>query len=122
MTVGNIDIAAVRADRAMLWAEAAQAYRAGECWWLTRDQDLELATAQEQYQHEDPWTVTIREWLPSQAGGVRVADVLQHAVEMDTDKQGKHHEMRVSGILSSLGYQRKRVRMNGKRVWKWVLE
>lgn len=123
VTVGKIDIPKVKADRSMLWAEATEAYRKGEVWWLSRDEDGELSDAQQQYQHEDPWTVAIREWLPSQTGGVMVSDILQHAVEMDTDKWGKHHEMRVSGILSSLGYKRKRVRVGqSRRVWKWLPE
>jgi putative DNA primase/helicase len=123
VTVGEIDIPAIKRDRNMLWAEAAQAYRAGENWWLSRDEDAQLRTAQEQYRQEDPWTVAIREWLPSQSGGVVVADVLAQAVEMPTEKFGKQHEMRVSGILTSLGYTRRRVRVgNGKRVWRWVAD
>jgi putative DNA primase/helicase len=121
VTVGKIDIEAIRRDRNMLWAEAMQAYRDGAVWWLSREQDAELQAAQGRYKQEDPWTSAIREWLPSQPAGVSVADVLEHAVQMDTDKFGKHHEMRVSGILGSLGYQRKRVRLaNGRRVWRWV--
>ena len=124
VTVGDrLDLEAVRRDRDMLWAEAAEAYRKGETWWLSRDEDLALAEAQEQYQHEDPWTVAVREWLTTQpsGGGVVVSEILEKAIEMDTDKWGKHHEMRIGGILTSLGYDRKRVRMgNGARVWRWV--
>lgn len=121
VTVGTVDIERVKADRNMLWAEAREAYRRGETWWLTREQDAQLHSAQEQYSQEDPWTVAIRRWLPSQTGGVTVPEVLESAVEMPTEKWGKHHEMRVSGILTSLGFVRKRVRIGeGKRVWKWV--
>lgn len=121
VTVGTVDIERIKADRNMLWAEAADAYRRGETWWLTREQDAELHSAQEQYTQEDPWTVAIKRWLPSQSQGVTISEVLESAIEMPTEKWGKHHEMRVSGILTSLGYIRKRVRVGeGKRVWKWM--
>ncbi len=121
VSVGTIDIDRVKADRNQLWAEAAHAYRRGEQWWLSREQDSQLHIAQEQYTQEDPWIAAIREWLPSQTGGILISEVLEHAIGMPTEKMGKHHEMRVSGILSSLGFHRKRVRIGeGRRVWRWV--
>lgn len=122
VSVGHIDLDRIRADRDMLWAEAVTAYAAGEVWWLDREQDAALAAEQERYEQEDPWTPAIREWLTSQTGGVTVSGVLEHAVSMDVDKFGKQHQMRVSGILGRLGLTRKRVRVHGRREYRWVSE
>jgi len=48
-----------------------------------------------------------------------VAEVLTEAVRMDLDKQAKHHEMRVGGILARLGWEKRRVRIGGSRVYRW---
>lgn len=126
VTVGEIDIEAVKRDRLMLWAEAVEAWQAGETWWLTRDEDAELREAQEQYQHEDPWEVALDEWLASaenaaQArGGMRVGELLTQALKMDRDRMGKQHEMRFGGMLQRRGWQKRRDRRGGKRVTLWV--
>src|SRR5210317_873509 len=120
VTVGQIDLEKIREDRDQLWAEAVEAFKAGEPWWLSPDEDAELRQAHERYEHEDPWQGFIVDWLATQGGkGIRVCDILDGPLKMDPDKQGKHHEMRIGGILQSLGFERKRTRINGKREWRW---
>jgi putative DNA primase/helicase len=120
VTVGQIDLEKIREDRDQLWAEAVEAFKAGEPWWLSPDEDAELRQAHERYEHEDPWQGFIVDWLATQAGkGIRVGDILDGPLKMDPDKQGKHHEMRIGGILQSLGFERRRTRVNGKREWRW---
>jgi len=120
VAVGEIDLEAIRRDRDMLWAEAASAWKAGEPWWLTPGEDAELRLAHERFNHEDPWEGFITDWLQSQPGtGIRVGDILDGPLDMDADKQGKHHEMRVGGILQRLGFERRRTRAGGKREWRW---
>lgn len=120
VTVGKIDLEAIERDRSMLWAEAVEAWRAGEPWWLTPEEDANLRDAHEQFQQEDPWVGFIEDWLATQGGkSVRVGDILDGPLKMDADKQGKHHEMRIGGILQSMGFERKRVRQNGRREWRW---
>lgn len=119
VTVGTIDLEAIKRDRLMLWAEAVSAFQAGEVWWLSRDEDQALADMQERYQNVDPWEGSIAAWLPSQPAGVSVADILESAIDMDTDKMHKGHELRVAGILGRLGYTKKRVTRGSSRVWRW---
>jgi len=45
--------------------------------------------------------------------------VLTEAIRMDLDKQAKHHEMRVGGILARLGWEKRRVRLGGVRAYRW---
>jgi len=121
VTVGTIDIDRIKADRHALWAEAVTAWQKGEEWWLTREQDAALRETQEQYQHEDPWHAAVAAWLKEHGRStVSTAELLSRAVEVETGRQGKQHEMRLGGILTRMGWTRKRVQRGGKRSWKWV--
>jgi len=125
VTVGAIDLEAIKRDRSMLWAEAVAAWKAGERWWLLPEEDAELLGAQERYRHEDPWQAAIEAWMeepPNRteaAAGLRIADVLLKILDVDTDKQGKHHEMRVGGVLQSMGWQKRQRSRDGVRAWTW---
>ncbi len=126
VTVGRIDVDAIQRDRNMLWAEAVAAWKVGEPWWLTPEEDQTLRESQERYRHEDPRQAAIEQWMEeppnvSRANrGLRIADVLVDVLEMDTDKQGKHHEMRLSGVLQSMGWGKRRRTRGGSRVWVWL--
>ena len=125
VTVGKIEIDRIREDRDLLWAEALAAYRAGEVWWLSREEDAQLVEAQEQYQHADPWIVVIERWLldpqnaQEAARGMVVGDVLTRAIGMDTDRQRKGDEMRLSAVLQAMGWDKRRAQRNGKRARLW---
>ena len=113
------DVARVAQDRDQLWAEAVVQYQAGIHWWLETEEAELLGDSHERYQHEDPWEVAIRDWLTGGADQFTVTEVLTEAVRMDLDKQAKHHEMRVGGILARLGWEKRRVRVGGARAYRW---
>ena len=94
-------------------------YKRGLRWWLEGTEGDALGDAHAQYQHEDPWETAIYDWLTGGADGFTVAEVLTEAIGMDLDKQAKHHEMRVGGILASLGFSKKRCRVAGGRAYRW---
>jgi len=81
--------------------------------------------AQEQYQHADPWIVVIERWLldpqnaQEAARGMVVGDVLTRAIGMDTDRQRKGDEMRLSAVLQAMGWDKRRAQRNGKRARLW---
>ena len=111
---------ALKADRDALWAEALAAFVAGEAWWLTREQDEELAVAQEPYQHEDPWEDPIREWMTQatqdiRGNGVRVSTLLRDALDIEKGKLSKYDEMRIAALLTMKGWSKDRVRVDGSR-------
>jgi putative DNA primase/helicase len=116
--VGRIDVLAITRDRDQLWAEAAHACSRGEPHWLTRDESTELADMQEQYQRTDPWTGRVAEWLQGQPAVV-LADVLTEGLRLDAAQSHKGAAMRVAGILTRLGWLKRRVRTNGKRRTVW---
>jgi putative DNA primase/helicase len=125
VTVGKIDLEAIERDRSMLWAEAVAAWKAGERWWLTPEEDADLRDAQEQFRNEDPWQAAIEQWMEDSPHrerakkGLRIADVLVDVLEMDTDKHGKHHEMRLGGVLQSMKWEKRRMMRHGSRVMLW---
>mgnify|MGYP003678251875 FL=1 len=56
------------------------------------------------------------------AGGLRIADILVDVLDMDVDRQGKQHEMRLGGVLQSMGWSKRRRRRGGQRIWCWFPE
>lgn len=121
---GGVQSAKLLADREQLWAEAFEAHKDAETWWLTPEEDDMLREAQEVFAHVDPWESKISDWLSGRHGlaakeGLQVSDILGRALEMDPKDQGKHHEMRAGGILQRLGFTKKRVRRGGKKRVRW---
>lgn len=117
------DIARTVADRDQLWAEAVEAYRGRERWWLELNESDALTEAQEQYQHVDPWQAHIESYInsaPPSPDGWTVEQLLGGALDKDKDKQSKADEMRIGGILTRLGFVKRRIQVNGKRRWRWL--
>jgi predicted P-loop ATPase len=111
----------VERDRDQLWAEAVEAFNDNERWWLEVNEDDALTEAHEQYRHEDPWAPKVERWLdlPTSPKGFTIEEVLNAAIEKDGDKQNKADEMRIGGVLTAMGYERRRVQFDGRRVYRW---
>jgi putative DNA primase/helicase len=109
----------VRAERDQLWAEAVAAFRQGESWWLGEEGDAELREVHQDYESEDPWEVMIREWIEGLAPtiDVTIAGILTVALKIEPGQQNRAHEMRCSGLLTRMGFKRRRIRIEGKRTW-----
>ena len=118
---GMIRIVELEADRDQLWAEAVEAYKSGERWWLELNEARDLVDAQARYQHEDPWLDVVAAWLKINAasGGVSVGEILTQAIRKEKALQHKADEMRVGGILTALGWVKHRERHGGRRVYRW---
>lgn len=118
VTVGAIDLPALRQDRDQLWAEAVESYRAGERWWLDLDESAVLAEASEGYQGDDPWRARVVEYCATRKS-VAVVDVLFDALDRPAGTTSKLDEQRVAVILRDLGYDRKREMKSGHRITVW---
>jgi hypothetical protein len=115
MRVGTVDVAGIRRDRDQLWAEAARRFRrAGVAW-----QDAyELAKAEHsKFKSTDVWDDAVGDWLgrdtmdgaagvPRGAGIVRVSEILQSALRIESGRQTRSDEMRIAKILTRFGFEK----------------
>jgi len=119
--VHEIDLAALAEDRDQLWAEAVEAYRDGESWWLTAEESEMLRETQEQYRHEDPWVAPVRKWLATR-WECTLEEVLTEAIEKPPREQRRGDEMRLGGVLTTIGWVKRRVLRNDRRRTVWFRE
>lgn len=102
------DAAWVRTNRDQLWAEAAHREARGEVHWLDEDDARDEAReAQEDRMVEDPWFAPIRLWLGSQ-WRVTASEILEAAVLMPRAQQNRAAQMRVTNILTRIGWKARR--------------
>lgn len=124
---GNVDVSQIGADRDQLWAEAVHRYRAGEPWWITDEGVLAQAEAIQGDRAEiDPWGEIIDFWLDQPENALRdfvtSAFVLQEAIKMPAERQGRADEMRVAGHLSKRGWKhsKRRPHKGARPTWGWA--
>lgn len=112
---GKVDIAAVRQNRAQMFAEALVAVRAGATWWEMPE--AETAAEQDARREEDPWTNSVRDWLANiYRRDVTADDVLKDALGLRKVEMGKAQQMRVGAILRGIGWTKHHT-VNGN-VWR----
>lgn len=106
-----------------IWAETVNAYKSGESWWLDDDVDAMFTEHSNQFKSSDSWTTLFENWWDRlrtdeknryNVHGLTSLDILRDVIGMDVDKIGRHHEMRVGGILNGCGFVKRRVRVKIK--------
>jgi hypothetical protein len=128
VTVGQVDVEAIRADRLQLWAEARELYALLGVQY--RDAETLAAGVHEHHTISDPWEDAVGRWLdePDQISGefprtrefLRVGDVLREALNMEVKHVKKYEEMRMGNVLRAFSYERRRLRVSGKPTWVYV--
>lgn len=116
VTCGHIDLEALRRDRDQLWAEAVSWFLEGKSWWLESEEaELQQAAAEEQADRyiRDPWEEVIEHWLIGRTA-TTTGEILTRALNTPAERQTKGDQMRVAASLRALGWQQKKVRMDGK--------
>ena len=103
-----------------VYAEAVQAYRNGEQWWLTEEIEPIAVKEQDARRHVDPWEEKAGEFLKSCAltrcgddRNVTTAEVLEY-LQIDPGKRTKGDEMRAGDVLRALGCKRRVIWRDGK--------
>jgi predicted P-loop ATPase len=117
----NLKLAEELRDR--IWAAAVKAYRAGEQWWLTREEAVLHDEANQPFRMSDPWETPIQAYLNEHhLDRVTVSELLTRATELEVSRQTRGDEMRVTGILKQMGWNKsdKRVTINGVKRYVWV--
>ena len=120
IVVGTVNLEELVHDKDKLWAEARDAFEAGEPWWLT-DQEIIAFAEQEQSDRYvgDLWDEKIGKWLATQTE-TTVEEVLRDCIGMEISRCTPLDQSRVAKCLTSLGWKRTQYRIgDGKRVRKW---
>jgi putative DNA primase/helicase len=137
----TIDVEAIRRDRDQLWAEALMRFELGEAWWID-DPTLESEVKAEQSARvqQDPWKEIVETWgkqpykYDEEEGlygprkvkrhldrqdGFTVTDILLGALEKRAGDITSADEMRIGRVACMLGWQKRRPRVDGHRLWKY---
>ena len=111
-----VDIEQLREIRDQLWAEAVVRFKAGERWWVERDEAAEFSEQQDARYMVDAWEHPIREWLeqPDRLEVITADQILASALKLDLGHWGKPEQMRVGHIMHRLGWRRKRLPAAGR--------
>ncbi|MGJ0533091.1 MAG: VapE domain-containing protein [Methylocystis sp.] len=120
---GNLLHEELRADRDLLFAEAVAAFKAGEQWWPNRDFEERYMQPEQQGRIDhDAWVEPIADWLAGINPGhrVRLVDIANMALGLDTSKFGRADQNRVKEILRHLGWGRSTKRLDGYPMWELV--
>ena len=128
----NLDI--VRTERDRIWAAAVALYRAGEQWWLTEDEDVSASAVAAHFEATDTWAEAIEaycdgqrdytnpqqeEWPTSPLDQITVQELLGKVIKLPLAQQDRRAEMRVAAIMQQMGWEKRRPRINGDRVYVW---
>lgn len=128
VTVGMIDIYALKRDRDQLFAEAVHTYRKKVQWWPDADFEREhIAPEQESRFDADAWEQAIAKWVDElepepdavtgerePRNGVTILDIAQHGLHMETPRLGTADQRRIAAILEHLGWTRGERTMAGR--------
>ena len=117
--IGKVNVEWLIQNREQLWAEAVSAFKAGETWWLDGRHETDLKKVSEDFKETDPWQPMVEEWLIAR-NELSVPEIMSSALSLDSNQMTKFSQMRVSDILRDLGWRRKRISKNNKRVYLWI--
>ncbi|MFI5300998.1 MAG: VapE domain-containing protein, partial [Polyangiales bacterium] len=132
--VGTIDIAALRAARDQLWAEAVAAYDAGEKWWTEDTEEVaDLRVEQEERRRRHPWEDVLAKAfaegtdqsvdtdgniidVPRKAmSEVTMIHVLDTILRIPVERRTRTDETTAGECLHALGWTKRRRRIEGRR-------
>lgn len=116
---GSIDIEGLKRDVEAIWAEAREAFLAGERFWIAPEHLAGVQAEQRKRFAIDAWSEKIEAYIALKTE-VTVSDVLQHCLVIEVGRWTPTDQNRVSKILKSLGWFRYQRREGKKRIWVYV--
>jgi putative DNA primase/helicase len=109
VTVNKIDFDRLVRDRDQLWAEAVEAFKAGEVWWLSQAEEQLVEAENEMYEMDmDPVGSMISGWLSRknpQPTKIRTEDIIAQVL---CEKVTRESAVRAGKALRRMGYTRRR--------------
>jgi predicted P-loop ATPase len=120
VTVGEINLKALRKDRDQLFAEAMHRYQAGESWWPSQKfEKTHMQSEQEARLEEDLWEEPIRRFLKHREGNTpTLYDIVRDALPLETANLRGHEGKRLSAIMRKLGWESYRTKT--QRLWRKI--
>lgn len=131
VTCREINVEYVDQVREQLWAEALQRYRAGESWWNIPDADREQDTRYD----VDAWEEKAAAWIAQREKNCEatgrpclfsINDLYEEAIYGSNARTippiSRGDQTRLGRILTRLGWQRQRQRVNGARQYLYERE
>lgn len=117
--IDRIDIDAVIRDRDQLWAEAAYWEAQGES--IRLDPELYEAARAEQESRRviDPWREMVAEALGDVEGKLLCGDAWR-IIDKPGAQRSQHDNNRLGAVMRDLGWERREVRIGGKKRWGYV--
>lgn len=115
----RVDIGLLRTWREQLWGEAVAAFKGGEAWWLSVDEERARENVASEHTVENAWLERIGGYL-KQPGrdqyGVTVSDVIVGGLGIDIGRLARGDETRVGKTLRQLGWSPRQEVRSGVRV------
>lgn len=116
----RINVAGLRAARDQLWAEAVSRFRSGAPWHISESATESIAKDEQASRcRDDSWDAKVAAHVYGR-GHVTVADVLEVALNVPTERQGQQDQNRVAHALKRLGWWRKQRRTTSGREWIYL--
>lgn len=115
--VKKIDMAALRADKNQLWAEAVYRYKSGESLVLSPEIYAKAEIAAADRRIIDDWTQDVLEFVQRRSF-VEVRDVLK-GLGIEIKGRTQKESRRICDILKSEGFERSRRKIGNNVVWGW---
>lgn len=115
---GHADVAAIKRDRKLLWAEARERFKTDGLLFEKAEKLGKLNRSD--YMIVDSWQDAILEWLetpdqldgegkPSDGEFIRTLDIARYALAIDPRNLKRLDEMRIGAVMRGLGYESARV-------------
>lgn len=117
VSVRTLNRSGLESDRDQLWAEATLAYQAGVKWWPEREDASFVEPEQEDRRETDAWEELVENWCEDR-DDFSMAEVLS-GLGIDRSKWGRDEQTRVGIILTRLGFEKKRLREQGLRHYRY---
>ena len=115
--ISDIKLDKIKDDRDQLFAESLHLYKAGEKWYeMPIDETL---LVQEENRDFDEWEQHIYDYLLGKTR-VTISDIAEGCLKIGLDKMDRRIQMRVARCLTSLGWERKTDRVDGKPRKVWI--
>jgi putative DNA primase/helicase len=113
VSVGAIDLEALRRDREQIWAEAVASFEAKYAWWVLSDEHAMFDAEQEVRRLTDPWEDPILTWLESNdirsTTDFKSEDFLLTCLKVPAERMTAQMQSRVVAILERNGFTRVRL-------------